>query len=51
MSLVTCSLNCKYQIDGICELKKLSLNSLNNEKCPHFVEREHSKTYKNKDKK
>ncbi len=39
MSMIPCSLNCKYQIDGVCELKLPSAVSLKNEKCPHFVER------------
>lgn len=48
MSLIPCSLNCKYQIDGMCELKQLSLVSLENDKCPHFVEKDDIKNKSSK---
>ncbi|MBQ7129081.1 MAG: hypothetical protein IJO19_03740 [Clostridia bacterium] len=46
MSIIPCSLNCKYQVDGVCEVKLPSSVSLKNEKCPHFVEKEHNKEKK-----
>lgn len=45
MSLIPCSLNCKYQIDGMCELKRLSAISLENDKCHHFVEKSSDEKY------
>ncbi len=48
MSIIPCSLNCKFQLNGICELKIPSAVSLKNEKCPHFVEKGQRIKKKNK---
>ncbi|MGN0173735.1 MAG: hypothetical protein ACI39F_04770 [Acutalibacteraceae bacterium] len=49
MSYIPCSLDCAYQSDGVCSMNFPSKISLENEKCPHFIEKEGKPKPKNTD--
>ena len=36
MGLIQCALNCKYQLDGYCNLEKCSTVSSKSNDCPYF---------------
>ena len=37
MNFIPCSLKCKYQIDGYCELKETTVISNTNDGCPYQI--------------